>query len=122
MAKTNEPEGTLNTIIGMGTRFEGSMEVAQSLRIDGFVKGTLTAGDTLIVGAASQLDEVNVTVKNAIISGAVKGNVTASNRVVLESGSRLEGDLTAKLLIIQEGAHFSGNCRSGGRMQNEPGE
>jgi len=122
MARNNEPEGAMNTIIGKGTRFEGTMEVAQSLRIDGSFKGTLTTSDTLIVGATGELDEVTLKVKNAIIGGVVKGNVTASNKVTLESTSKLEGDLTAKLLIIQEGALFNGNCRSVDRTGVVPEE
>ena len=122
MARNNEPEGAMNTIIGKGTRFEGTMEVAQSLRIDGSFKGTLTTSDTLIVGATGELEEVTLKVKNAIIGGVVKGNVTASNKVTLESTSKLEGDLTAKLLIIQEGALFIGNCRSLDRTGAVPEE
>lgn len=125
MARTNEVEGAMNTIIGKGTRVEGSMEVSQSLRIDGAFKGQLKASDTLIVGSTGELTGVEVSVKNAIIGGTVKGNVTAANKVTLESSSRLEGDLTAKLLVIEEGALFTGNCRSGenaSRPQSQGGQ
>jgi len=113
MAKHNESEGVMNTIIGKGTKIEGLMDVAQSIRIDGIFKGTISATDTLIVGASGELSDVTVKVKNAIIGGKIKGNIVASNKVTLESTSNLEGDLTAKLLVIEEGALFSGNCRSG---------
>ena len=113
MARNNEPEGAMNTIIGKGTRIEGTMDVAQSLRIDGSFKGSMNTNDTLIVGATGELIDVTLKVKNAIIGGMVKGNVTALNKVTLERTSRLEGDLTAKLLIIEEGALFTGTCRSG---------
>jgi len=113
MARNNEPEGAMNTIIGKGTTIEGSMEVEQSIRIDGKFKGSLKATDTLIVGATGELEDVSVTVKNAIIGGRIKGNVIASSKVTLESTSRLEGDLTAKLLVIEEGSLFTGNCKSG---------
>ena len=113
MARNNESEGAMNTIIGKGTRLEGSLEVAQSLRIDGYFKGSIKASDTLIVGATGELSDVSITVKNAVIGGQVKGNITASSKITLESSSRLEGDLTAKLLIIEEGALFTGNCKSG---------
>ncbi|MCD6308441.1 MAG: polymer-forming cytoskeletal protein [Candidatus Latescibacteria bacterium] len=116
MARNHEPEGAMNTIVGKGTKIEGSMHVAQSIRIDGVFKGSLNATDTLIVGSSGELADVTVNVKNAIIGGAIKGNVAASNKVTLESTSRLEGDLTAKLLVIEEGALFTGNCSSGERQ------
>ena len=113
----NEPEGAMNTIIGKGTRIEGNMEVSQSLRIDGVFKGSISTTDTLIVGSTGELSDVTIKVKNAIIGGSIKGNVTASNKVTLESTSRLDGDLTAKLLVIEEGALFSGNCTSGEKAE-----
>ena len=113
MAKNHEPEGAMNTIVGKGTKIEGKMDVTQSIRIDGSFKGALSATETLIVGATGELLEVDAKVKNAIIGGNIKGNITATNKVTLESTSRLEGDLTAKLLIIEEGALFTGNCNSG---------
>ena len=120
MAKNNEPEGAMNTIIGKDTKVEGAMKVSQSLRIDGFFKGKLSASDTLIVGSTGELSEVTINVKNAIIGGKIKGNIVASSKVTLESSSRLDGDLTAKLLVIEEGALFSGNCRSGDQAQVAP--
>ena len=117
MARNHEPEGAMNTIIGKGTKIEGNMDVAQSIRIDGTYKGTLNATDTLIVGSTGELSDVTVKVKSAIIGGKIKGNITASNKITLESTSRLEGDLTAKLLIIEEGALFTGNCKSGDQIQ-----
>ena len=120
MAKNNEPEGAMNTIVGKGTKIEGKMEVSQSIRIDGTFKGTLSATDTLIVGSTGEMSEVAINVKNAIIGGVIKGNIVASNKITLESTSRLDGDLTAKLLVIEEGALFSGNCTSGDKTTSKP--
>jgi cytoskeletal protein CcmA (bactofilin family) len=122
MARNNEPEGAMNTIIGRGTKIEGTMDVLQSLRIDGSFKGALNTNDTLIVGSTGELMDVTVKVKNAIIGGVVRGNISATNKVTLENTSRLEGDLSAKLLIIEEGAHFTGNCRSGDGVGAAAGE
>ncbi len=116
MLRNQEPEGAMNTIVGKGTKIEGNMEVTQSVRIDGSFKGSLSASETLIVGSTGDLSNVTVNVKNAIIGGKITGNITASNKVTLESTSRLTGDLTAKLLIIEEGSLFSGNCKSGDRI------
>ena len=96
------------------------MEVSQSLRVDGFFKGNLSASDTLIVGATGEMSEVTINVKNAIIGGKIKGDIIASSKVTLESSSRLDGDLTAKLLVIEEGALFSGNCKSGDQARVTP--
>ncbi len=120
MARTNEIEGAMNTIIGKGSKLEGKMNVAQSIRIDGSFKGEINATDTLIVGTTGELTDVSISVKNAIVGGKIKGNITASSKVTLESSSRLEGDLTAKLLVIEEGSLFTGNCKSGEHAVSPP--
>lgn len=111
--KIHEPERAMNTIVGKNTTIDGKMEIAQGIRVDGMFKGLLTATDTLIVGSTGNLSDVTIKVKNAIIGGTIKGYITASDRVILESTSRVEGDLTARLLVMKEGASFLGNCRSG---------
>ncbi len=113
LSKTYEPERAMNTIVGKNTNINGTMEIAQSIRIDGTFKGSLTATDTLIVGSTGNLSDVTIKVKNAVIGGKINGHITASDRVTLEDTSRVEGDLTARLLTMKEGASFFGNCKSG---------
>ena len=113
LSKTHEPEWAMNTIVGKNTTIIGKMEIAQSIRIDGTFKGSLTATDTLIVGSTGELSDVTIKVKNAIIGGNIKGYISATDRVTLEGTSRVEGDLTARLLTINEGASFFGNCKCG---------
>ncbi len=111
--KTHGPERAMNTIVGKNTTIDGKMEISQGIRVDGTFKGLLTATDTLIVGSTGNLTDVTIKIKNATIGGTIKGYIAASDRVILESTSRVEGDLTARLLIMKEGASFLGNCKSG---------
>ncbi len=83
--RTHEPERAMNNIIGKNTTIDGKMEIAQSIRIDGTFKGSLTATDTLIVGSTGELSDVTIKVKNAIIGGNTKGYITASDRITLVS-------------------------------------
>ncbi|MDL1877912.1 polymer-forming cytoskeletal protein [Cytophagia bacterium CHB2] len=87
--------GDLNTIIGKGSIVEGSIKVQSSLRIDGRVKGDITATDSLV---------------NAIVGGRIKGKVFASGKVVLEAKSSFNGEVKASKLVIDEGAVFDGVC------------
>ena len=113
MTRNNKNELVINTIIGKGTHVEGSIEVEQNLRIDGSFTGQLKASDTLIVGATGELIDVTLEVKDATIANKVNGNLTASNKVTLESSSRFDGELSTKILVVEGGAHFTGQCRSG---------
>lgn len=101
--------GDLNTIIGKGSIVEGSIKVQSSLRIDGRVKGDITATDSLVIGREGEV-EGEIRVKNAIVGGRIKGKVFASGKVVLEAKSSFNGEVKASKLVIDEGAVFDGVC------------
>lgn len=107
--KNAEKPSELNTIMGKGSLFEGNIKVEHSLRIDGRVKGDITAGDTLIVGVDGEV-RGNVKVKHLILGGKVIGCVVAPGRAVLENKAELHGELKTSKLVIDEGAIFDGKC------------
>ncbi len=116
MGKKNFDEigtgGNLNTIIGKGSVFEGTMKVQSTLRVDGKVKGNITTSDSLVVGKEGDLDG-EIAVRNAIVGGKLRGKLTASGKVVLEASSVFSGELKTTKLVIDEGAVFEGSCSMG---------
>ena len=111
LLKNRVAEEDISTVIGRDTSIDGLIEVGRSIRIDGTFKGRISVADTLIVDKSGKLTHVTVTVKDAIIRGTVTGHFTATNKVTFKSTSRFEGDLTTKLLVIEEGAVFIGKCQ-----------
>ena len=107
MEKNNERG--LQTILGVGTVFDGIIVVPHSIRIDGKLKGKIQTTETLTIGETGSI-EADIIAKSAIIGGRVQGNLTVEERVELESNSSLIGDLTTKDLVINEGATFHGKC------------
>jgi cytoskeletal protein CcmA (bactofilin family) len=105
--------GELNTIIGKGSEVEGSIKIRSGLRVDGKIKGSVSATDSIIVGKDGAI-EGEVHAKNAIIGGYVNGKLVASGKVVLEADSRFEGELHTAKLVIDEGAVFEGQCSMAG--------
>ncbi|MFQ6112694.1 MAG: polymer-forming cytoskeletal protein [bacterium] len=101
--------GDLNTIIGKGSTFEGSLKVQSTLRVDGKVKGKITTSDSLVVGKEGDING-EVTVRNAIIGGKLRGKIHASGKVVFEANSLFNGELKTSKLVIDEGAIFEGTC------------
>ncbi len=101
--------GNLNTIIGKGSTFEGTMKVQSTLRVDGKIKGNVTTSDSIVIGKDGSING-DVTVRNAIIGGKLRGKLVATGKVVLESNSVFNGELKTTKLVIDEGAVFEGNC------------
>ncbi|MBT4499015.1 MAG: polymer-forming cytoskeletal protein [Gemmatimonadetes bacterium] len=99
---------TLNTIIGRGTLFEGTMKVENSVRIDGVFKGELTCSGALTISQAGEA-YAHLEGKDIYINGIVRGTVRAE-KVRLDSQARFIGDIYANALSVSEGAVFHGSC------------
>jgi len=102
-------EGELNTIVGKGTIFDGNLSVQGGLRVDGTVKGKVTGADTISIGEEGKV-EADLNARVIIVGGKVGGNILAEEKVELQSGSFMNGDLTTKSLVVEEGAVFHGKC------------
>ena len=110
--------GNLNTIVGKGSSFEGTLKVQSTLRVDGRIKGNVTTSDSLVVGKDGNING-EIVVRNAIIGGKLKGKLIASGKVVLEANSVFSGELKTAKLVIDEGAVFEGNCSMGETKDSE---
>jgi cytoskeletal protein CcmA (bactofilin family) len=108
------------TVVGKGARIEGNLISAGSLRIDGQIKGKITAEGDVTLSPQSEVDaEIKAT--NVTVGGAFKGNITASNKAELAKGGRVDGNVTSKVLVVAEGATFTGQSIMDGRSPNPPG-
>ena len=105
--RMSEGASTEVTVVGQGARLEGTVLSAGSLRIDGQVKGKITADGDVTLSAQSQV-EADISATNVTIAGKFKGNITAKSRAELAKGGRVDGNITAKTLVVSEGATFNG--------------
>ncbi len=99
----------MNTIIGKDSIIEGTVEIQGGLRVDGIVRGRISATESLAVGDSGRI-EADLVVKVAVIGGKVMGNIFAQDKIELQSESVVEGDITTRNLIVEEGAIFHGRC------------
>ena len=111
MAKDNSSQ--TNTIVGPNTVVQGNLDIKGSVLVYGTVLGDVrssghvrTAKDSLIKGS--------VVAQEAVIDGELEGSLTTKGRSTLGSAARMVGDLRASLLIIEEGAQFTGKCKMAG--------
>ena len=115
MSRKNGTVGkdALNTVVGRDSVLEGSFDIHDGLRVDGTLKGQLSSSGTLVVGPSGKVEADPVRVRDAVIAGQLSGKLEASHMVRLESTAVLVGDITAEVLVIEEGAVFRGLCDAG---------
>ena len=95
------------TVVGQGARLEGTVVSAGSLRVDGSVKGQINADGDVILSPQSQV-EADIRAENVTVAGRFVGNIYVKGRAELARGGRVDGDVTSKVLVVQDGAVFSG--------------
>ncbi|MCS7231480.1 MAG: polymer-forming cytoskeletal protein [Elusimicrobiota bacterium] len=99
----------IETIIGEGTVFQGSIKSKGSVRVDGKLEGNIIEAVQVIVGSKGYV-QGDITAQSVIIGGKVNGNVTATESIELQPGAQLLGDIHTSTLSIGEGAIFEGHC------------
>lgn len=98
------------SILSHGLKFEGKLSSEGNVRIDGDFTGDIIINGNLTLGEKSVVNG-NIKATNITISGKVDGIVEAAEKMVLESSSRMIGDLSAKILVVNEGSVFDGKSK-----------
>jgi len=98
-----------DTVIGHDAYFQGTLTAKGSLRIDGRVDGSVVDAKFVTLGKTGKV-KGDISCEVCSISGEVKGNVAAVDHIEVLSGSKVDGDLRAPRIILEEGAVFNGNC------------
>ena len=103
----------IKTVIGKDTVMEGSVKTDESIRLDGTLKGELHASGTLVIGPSGRVDAEVVRVRDAVIGGEVTGKLEAEGNVKLEASAVFTGDISARSIVVEEGAIIRGKCAAG---------
>ena len=101
----NLPDAT----IPPGTVFTGDIETAGGVRVDGTVKGKVSAGGDVTIGVDGII-EGGAKACNVNLAGKIIGNITAAGAANMLAGSKIVGDLAATCFAIEKGAYFKGKC------------
>jgi len=95
------------TIVGATAKLDGNVVSAGSLRIDGQVKGQINADGDVTLSPQSQV-EADIRAQNVSVAGRFKGNILVKGKAHLARGGRIDGNITSKTLVVEEGGTFHG--------------
>jgi len=113
--KISTPVETIDTLIGSGSVLQGDLEFTGGLRVDGHIKGHVSAQDSnngTLVLSESGVVEGDINVPHVIINGTVNGNIASSAHVELQSSAKITGDIHYKAVEMELGAVLNGNLVS----------
>ncbi len=98
-----------NTVIGVGSSFRGTLMVSGTLRIEGEFEGDVLDCERLEIGEHGVM-RADVEVREALVRGRVIGNIRALGTIEMRAGARVEGDVAALSVVMEQGVFFTGRC------------
>jgi len=100
----------IQTFLGLETTLEGKLAFEGAVRLDGHFTGSIESKEGVMVVGEKAVINADILVHTAVVYGEVSGNIRATNRIELHRPSRVFGDLSAPVVIIDAGVVFHGNC------------
>ncbi len=102
--------GNNTTILTPDVEIKGTIKFDKVLKVDGKFEGEMITNDGELIVGKTGIVNASANVKNASIEGRLEGNIVATEKVELKHKAQLLGDLQARILVIEEGVIFNGQC------------
>jgi cytoskeletal protein CcmA (bactofilin family) len=112
-AGNGAPLESVISIIGPGMKLVGDCETDGTIRIEGVVEGSIRAGKAVVVGKDGKVHG-DIATQDAVISGSVVGSVSAESRLELQATARIDGEVRARRMQLEEGAILNGTVDMAG--------
>ncbi|MBF2073970.1 MAG: polymer-forming cytoskeletal protein [Synechococcales cyanobacterium C42_A2020_086] len=97
------------TYLSTTTELSGTLHVEGNLRIDGIIHGTVEVRGDIEISHTGLVEGPELKANNIVVHGVVQAHVTAEGKLTLTRKARLEGNVTAHSVDIEEGAFYVGH-------------
>lgn len=104
------PPEQVISIIGPGMKVVGDCEADGAIRVEGAVQGNIRAGKSVVIGKKGVVDG-DIFTQDAVIAGTIRGTIRAESRLELQGTSRIDGEIIATRLQLEEGAVLNGTVQ-----------
>ena len=95
------------TVIADDVEITGTIKCASAIELGGKLNGDMNCSNSVTIGASATV-KGNLTVDTVIVMGQVEGNITAKDKIDLKSTARVNGDIRARRLAVEDGVTFIG--------------
>ena len=95
-------------IIGKHITIRGNLSGGEDLVVEGRVEGTVKLSNHLTV-EGSGIVEADLEIEDLTVNGQIHGDIQATRSISINAGARVEGNIRAPRIIIEDGARFKGH-------------
>lgn len=99
--------------VSQGIRIKGEITGSEDLFIDGTVDGKITVTNAVVTVGPNATVKAEIIGREVVVRGKVDGKLTGSERIQIWSTARVNGDMKAEKIAIEEGAELHGKMEAG---------
>jgi len=99
--------------VSQGIKIKGEVTGSEDLFIDGTIDGKINLADSVLTVGPNATVKAEITSRELVIRGRTEGKLTASERIQIWHTARVQGDLKAERISIEEGAELHGKLEAG---------
>jgi len=104
--KNGNGYGKIETVLGPGVHYKGTLNGAAGVRIEGAFDGAINIKGPVVIADGAKVT-ANIQASAVSVAGNLRGNITAGKVEILSTG-RVWGDLTTSSFASEEGAFLRG--------------
>ena len=98
--------------IGKSIRLKGDVVAREPFVIAGRVEGTIEVDQHTLTIAAEASVNAAITAESMVIEGTVQGDLAAISKIAIQSTAKVEGECSAPIVSIAEGAMVQGKIET----------
>jgi len=105
--------GKASACVSQGIKIKGEVIGSEDLFIDGMVDGKINLANSILTVGPNATVKAEITSRELVVRGRTEGKLTASDRIQIWHTARIQGDLKAERISIEEGAEVHGKMEAG---------
>ena len=119
MLNTGDQRDVRTAAIGISVSIKGEIKSAEDVVVDGQVQGRIDLPEhTLTIGPNATL-LADIDAKVVIVFGSVTGSINARDKADIRKTASVEGSLTCRRLMVEEGATINGKIETKNRPSTD---
>jgi cytoskeletal protein CcmA (bactofilin family) len=99
--------------ISQGIRIKGEVNGSEDLFVDGNLEGKISLGNAVITFGPNAVVKADVDAREIVVRGRLQGKLVGTEKIQIWSTARVDGDLKAPRIGIEEGAELHGKMEAG---------
>ncbi|HKM65635.1 MAG TPA: polymer-forming cytoskeletal protein [Candidatus Acidoferrum sp.] len=99
--------------VSQGIRIKGEITGSEDLFIDGNVEGKVSFHNSVLTVGPNATVKADINAREIVVRGRVDGKLDGTDRVQIWSSARINGDIRANRIAIEEGAEIHGKMEAG---------